>query len=114
VGQPGQSAPLILVTLQDAVRDRSWILLGYVDQQGAPSNRIVRPTAMDGGWLTAWDERSGAPRRFVLHRVTGVTVVPGGGGRGGSDGGGGGGGGDHESARRSGGWDDHFDGRFHD
>ena len=66
---------MILVRLQAAVRDRRRVVLGYVDQQGTPSDRIVRPTALDGGWLTAWDENSGAPRRFVLHRVTAVADV---------------------------------------
>jgi hypothetical protein len=70
-----RSAPLILVMLQGAVRDRRRVLLGYVDQEGTPSDRVVRPTALEGGWLTAWDERSGAPRRFVLHRVTGVADI---------------------------------------
>ncbi len=70
-----QSTPVILVALQGAVRDGRRVLLGYVDQQGAPSERIVWPTAMEGGWLTAWDERSGGPRRFVLHRVTGVADI---------------------------------------
>jgi hypothetical protein len=70
-----RSAPLILVRLQGAVRDRRRVLLGYVDQQGTSSDRIVRPTALDGGWLTAWDETAAAPRRFVLHRVTAVADV---------------------------------------
>lgn len=70
-----RSAPLILVRLQNAVRDRHRVLLGYVDQQGTPSDRIVRPTALDGGWLTAWDETAAALRRFVLHRVTAVADV---------------------------------------
>ncbi len=70
-----RSAPLILVMLQGAVRDRRRVLLGYVDQQGTPRDRIVRPTSVDGGWLTAWDELSAAPRRFALHRVTGVADV---------------------------------------
>ncbi|WP_045876817.1 helicase-associated domain-containing protein [Pseudofrankia sp. DC12] len=70
-----RSAPLILVRLQAAVRERRRVLIGYVDQQGTPSDRIVRPTALDGGWLTAWDETAAAPRRFVLHRVTAVADV---------------------------------------
>ncbi|SNQ47546.1 Helicase conserved C-terminal domain [Frankia canadensis] len=70
-----RSAPLILVMLQGAVRERRRVLLGYVDQQGTPRDRIVRPTAVDGGWLSAWDEISAASRRFALHRVTGVAEV---------------------------------------
>ncbi|ABW09639.1 conserved hypothetical protein [Parafrankia sp. EAN1pec] len=70
-----RSAPVILVMLQGAVRDRRRVLLGYVNQQGTPSDRVVRPTLLEGGWLTAWDERSEAPRRFALHRVTGVADI---------------------------------------
>jgi len=70
-----RSAPLILVMLQGAVRERRRVLLGYVDQQGTPRDRIVRPTAVEGGWLTAWDEITAGPRRFALHRVTGVADV---------------------------------------
>ncbi|MCK9898942.1 helicase C-terminal domain-containing protein [Frankia sp. Cpl3] len=72
-----RSAPLILVTLQGAVRDGRRLLLGYVDQQGTPSDRVVRPSQLDGGWLTAWDERSAAPRRFALHRITRVAEIQG-------------------------------------
>ncbi|MCK9874438.1 helicase-associated domain-containing protein [Frankia sp. Ag45/Mut15] len=70
-----RSAPLILTMLQDAVREKQRILLGYVDQQGTPRDRIVRPTALDGGWLTAWDELTDQPRRFALHRVTGIAEL---------------------------------------
>jgi predicted DNA-binding transcriptional regulator YafY len=66
---------MVLVTLQGAVRERRKVLLGFVDEQGAPSEGVVRPLALDGGWLTAWDDRSGGPRRFVLHRVTGVAEI---------------------------------------
>ncbi|MBX6389133.1 MAG: hypothetical protein IRZ08_09075, partial [Frankia sp.] len=71
-----RTGPAILVRLQTAVRERQRVLLGYVDQQGMSSQRIVRPTALDGGWLTAWDDLSGGPRRFVLHRVTAVADLP--------------------------------------
>lgn len=70
-----RSAPLILTMLQNAVREKQRILLGYVDQQGTPRDRIVRPTALDGGWLTAWDELTDQPRRFALHRVTGIAEL---------------------------------------
>ncbi|WP_035751442.1 helicase-associated domain-containing protein [Parafrankia discariae] len=70
-----RSAPVILVMLQGAVRDGRRVLLGYVNQQGTPSDRVVRPTLLEGGWLTAWDELSEAPRRFALHRVTGVADI---------------------------------------
>ncbi len=77
-----RSAPLILVTLQGAARTGRRVLLGYVDQQGTPSDRVIRPVTVEGGWVTAWDQRATATRRFALHRVTGVLdvedVLPGG------------------------------------
>ncbi|WP_239309809.1 helicase-associated domain-containing protein [Frankia sp. Cj3] len=70
-----RTAPLILVTLQGAARTGRRMLLGYVDQQGKSSERIVRPMVVDGGWVTVWDERATTTRRFALHRVTGVMDV---------------------------------------
>ncbi len=70
-----RSAPLMLLSLQGAARSGRRILLGYVDQQGKSSEHIVRPMIVDGGWVTAWDERAAATRRFALHRVTGVLDV---------------------------------------
>ncbi len=70
-----RSAPLILVALQGAARTGRRVLLGYVDQQGMPSDRVVRPVIVEGGWVTAWDQRATATRRFALHRVTGVLDV---------------------------------------
>ncbi|WP_207387515.1 helicase-associated domain-containing protein, partial [Protofrankia symbiont of Coriaria myrtifolia] len=70
-----RSAPLILVTLQGAARAGRRVLLGYVDQQGTPRDQVVRPLTVEGGWVTAWDQRTSATRRFALHRVTGVLDV---------------------------------------
>uniref|UniRef100_UPI00202463FE helicase-associated domain-containing protein n=1 Tax=Frankia sp. CiP1_Cm_nod1 TaxID=2897160 RepID=UPI00202463FE len=67
-----RSAPLILVTLQGAARAGRRVLLGYVDQQGTPRDQVVRPLTVEGGWVTAWDQRTTSTRRFALHRVTGV------------------------------------------
>jgi Helicase conserved C-terminal domain len=69
-GGPATSGPAILVALADAARNGSRVLLGYVDQDGMSTQRIVAPTTVGGGYLMAWDERDGATRRFVLHRVT--------------------------------------------
>jgi hypothetical protein len=70
-----RSAPLILVRLQNAARERRRVLLGYVDAQGMATDRIVRPSGLEGGYLTAFDEATGSPRQFVLHRVTAVADV---------------------------------------
>jgi hypothetical protein len=33
---------------------------------------VVRPLAVRGGQLTAWDPAQGRPREFAVHRVTSV------------------------------------------
>ncbi|HEY6934778.1 MAG TPA: helicase-associated domain-containing protein [Marmoricola sp.] len=48
--------------------DTVWI--GYVDQHGANSERMVRPVRVEGGRLTAYDERSDDLRHFAVHRIT--------------------------------------------
>ena len=91
-------APRILAGLREAIRSGQRILLGYVDQQGGGADRIVRPLAFDGGFLTAIDAApaaaspgaattpnprarpgrpAGAPRTFALHRITSLTLLDG-------------------------------------
>jgi hypothetical protein len=38
---------------------------------------MVRPRRVEGGTLTAYDERSGDERDFAVHRITDVRAVPG-------------------------------------
>jgi predicted DNA-binding transcriptional regulator YafY len=48
------------------------VLIGYVDAAGVATQRVVRPLAVRGGQLTAWDSAQGRPREFAVHRVTSV------------------------------------------
>ena len=48
------------------------VLIGYVDAAGVATQRVVRPLAVHGGRLTAWDPAQGRPREFAVHRVTSV------------------------------------------
>ena len=50
-----------------------WI--GYVDNHGTSSERIVDPLGLEGGRLTALDHRSEEVRTFAVHRITAVTPV---------------------------------------
>jgi predicted DNA-binding transcriptional regulator YafY len=43
-----------------------------VDHHGSTSERVVDPVRVEGGWLTAYDHRSGEVRSFAAHRITGV------------------------------------------
>ncbi|HET8559253.1 MAG TPA: helicase-associated domain-containing protein [Marmoricola sp.] len=56
--------------LRGAAESGSPVWIGYVDQHGATSERVVRPVRVEGGRLTAYDERSDDLRSFAVHRIT--------------------------------------------
>ncbi len=64
-----------LGALQEAVRERRDIWLGYVDAQGVASRLFVAPVAVGGGVLEGLDRAHGEIRRFTLHRITSVALV---------------------------------------
>jgi hypothetical protein len=68
---PGDS----MTALRQAVARRASVLIAYVDNHGASSERIVDPLGLEGGWLTALDHRSQEIRTFAVHRITSVTPV---------------------------------------
>ena len=61
-----------LAALRDAVESGTTVLIGYVDNQGASTERVVDPVKVEGGWLTAYDHRSDDTRTFAVHRITAV------------------------------------------
>ncbi|MBB6628677.1 helicase-associated domain-containing protein [Nocardioides sp. KIGAM211] len=65
-----------LAALRDAVESGDPVLIGYVDNHGTSSERIVDPRRVEGGWLTAYDHRSDDVRQFAVHRITSVKAVP--------------------------------------
>jgi hypothetical protein len=66
-----------LARLREAVQAGTSVLIGYVDNHGSATERVVDPRAVDGGRLTAWDHRSEDTRTFAVHRITGVRPVSG-------------------------------------
>jgi Helicase conserved C-terminal domain len=72
-GMTDMSATLGL--LQQAVRARQDVWLGYVDAQGIASQLFVAPVALGGGVLEGLDKAHGEIRRFTLHRITSVALV---------------------------------------
>jgi hypothetical protein len=64
-----------LAVLREAVETRRTVLIGYVDNQGVSSERIVDPVSVDGGWLTAHDHRADDVRQFAVHRIRTVNPV---------------------------------------
>jgi hypothetical protein len=61
-----------MAALRDAVEERATVLIGYVDNHGASTERVVDPVRVEGGWLTAYDHRSDDTRTFAVHRITAV------------------------------------------
>lgn len=64
-----------LALLQEAVRDRRDVWLGYVNAQGVASQLSVAPVAIGGGILEGLDRGQGEIRRFTLHRITSVALA---------------------------------------
>jgi hypothetical protein len=79
-GDPPRSPSMATVEeLRRAVERGARVWIGYLDQQGQASSRIVEPVRVDGGFLTGYDATRAAMHRFALHRITGVAEVESGG-----------------------------------
>lgn len=64
-----------LARLREAVQAGTSVWIGYVDNHGTTSERIVDPVAVEGGTLTAYDQRTEGTRTFTVHRITSVRPV---------------------------------------
>lgn len=64
-----------MAALREAVESGATVLIGYVDNQGTSSDRLVDPIRVEGGSLTAYDHRSDDVRTFAVHRITTVRPV---------------------------------------
>lgn len=73
-GDPPRSPAMATVErLRAAVEHGGRVWIGYLDQQGQASSRIVEPVRVEGGFLTGYDATRAAVHRFALHRITGVS-----------------------------------------
>jgi hypothetical protein len=66
-----------VLLLQQAVREQSSVVMGYVDPAGVATQRVVSPISVRGGQLVAFDPASGRVREFAVHRVTSVVSADG-------------------------------------
>ncbi|MFC6154260.1 helicase C-terminal domain-containing protein [Nocardioides yefusunii] len=66
-----------LQALREAIEARATVLIGYVDNHGVSTERIVDPLALEGGQLSAYDHRSEDRKVFQVHRITQVVPTPG-------------------------------------
>lgn len=65
-----------LQVLREVIETSGTVLIGYVDNHGTTTERIVDPRRLEGGQLTAYDHRSEDVRGFSVHRITAVTPLP--------------------------------------
>ena len=74
-GTASEGPSAALAALRAAVEDRRLVWIGYVDNDGATTERVVTPIRVDGGWLTAYDQRAADHRSFAVHRITAVRPI---------------------------------------
>jgi hypothetical protein len=74
---PGVSTLDTLDLLKRAVRDKVPVWMGYVNAEGTPSQRIVEPISLSGGFLQGFDHKLDEVRTFALHRITAIALVDG-------------------------------------
>ncbi|MEU5363272.1 helicase C-terminal domain-containing protein [Streptomyces sp. NPDC005925] len=72
---PRTGAAETLATMQAAVLTGETVWIGYVNAEGAASQRVVAPVRVEGGYVTAFDHTADEVRTFALHRITGVAEL---------------------------------------
>jgi predicted DNA-binding transcriptional regulator YafY len=70
----GHAHTQALAVLQQAIRDKALVWVGYVDAHGATASRLVRPVSIGAGYLRAEDERTEMLHTFALHRITAAVL----------------------------------------
>ncbi|MFJ2159201.1 helicase-associated domain-containing protein [Streptomyces sp. NPDC087856] len=72
---PRTSSAETLATVQAAVLTGTTLWIGYVNAEGAASQRVIAPIRVEGGFVTAYDHTADEVRTYPLHRVTGVAEL---------------------------------------
>ncbi|WP_329273451.1 helicase C-terminal domain-containing protein [Streptomyces sp. NBC_01451] len=72
---PRTSPAETLATMQAAVMTGEAVWIGYVNAEGAASQRVIAPIRVEGGFVTAYDHTADEVRTYPLHRVTGVAEL---------------------------------------
>ncbi|ARF56929.1 helicase C-terminal domain-containing protein [Streptomyces gilvosporeus] len=74
-GLPRTTSAETLATMQAAVLTSSALWIGYVNADGAASQRVIAPVRVEGGFVTAYDHTADEVRTYPLHRITGVAEL---------------------------------------
>lgn len=69
---PARAPADVMTALREAAEEGEAVWIGYLDNHGTSTERVVRPRQVGGGQLTAYDERSDEVRSFAIHRITEV------------------------------------------
>ncbi|HEV7627812.1 MAG TPA: helicase C-terminal domain-containing protein, partial [Streptomyces sp.] len=77
---PGRELPRTtsadtIATMQSAVLSGNALWIGYVNADGAASQRVIAPVRVEGGFVTAYDHTADEVRTYPLHRITGVSEL---------------------------------------
>ncbi|MFD8979391.1 helicase C-terminal domain-containing protein [Streptomyces sp. NPDC059564] len=72
---PRTSPAETLATVQAAALTGSAVWIGYVNADGAASQRVIAPVRVEGGFVTGYDHTADEVRTYALHRITGVAEL---------------------------------------
>lgn len=72
---PRTTSAETLATVQAAAMTGSAVWVGYVNADGAASQRVIAPVKVEGGFVTAYDHTADEVRTYPLHRITGVAEL---------------------------------------
>ncbi|MDK0521201.1 helicase C-terminal domain-containing protein [Streptomyces sp. ML-6] len=72
---PRTTSAETLATVQAAAMTGSALWIGYVNADGAASQRVIAPVRVEGGFVTAYDHTADEIRTYPLHRITGVAEL---------------------------------------
>ena len=64
-----------LEVLGRATREGRTVFVGYVDDKGVATQRVVEPVSVGSGVFAGYDTASGALLRYSLHRITSVALA---------------------------------------
>jgi hypothetical protein len=74
-GLPRTPAADTLATVQAATLAGESLWIGYVNAEGSATQRVITPTRVEGGYVTAYDHTADEIRTLALHRITGVSAL---------------------------------------
>ncbi|MFE2550871.1 helicase-associated domain-containing protein [Streptomyces sp. NPDC059355] len=72
---PRTSSAETLATVQAAALTGTAVWIGYVNADGAASQRVIAPVRVEGGFVTGYDHTADEVRTYALHRITGVAEL---------------------------------------